>query len=188
MKKRVGKEIYIGVIGTISSGKGTVAHYISQKYGLKHIIMSDFLRKVLRKRGIAINRESLRHWQSYIRRKYCKGNLSICTLEDIQKQNLKRVVIDGIRRPKQAKLLKKKLNIKIIFVDAPLEIRFRRAKLRQRRGYVRTFEEFKKQDKKEIKIFKMNKTKKYADFKIINDKGKKDTYKKVDKVMKRILV
>ena len=45
MKKR----LFIGVTGTIASGKGTIADYIEKKYGLKQITMSNFLRHIDRK-------------------------------------------------------------------------------------------------------------------------------------------
>lgn len=50
----------IGITGTIGAGKGTVVEYLAAKYGFKHYSVRDFLTEEIERRGLPINRDSMR--------------------------------------------------------------------------------------------------------------------------------
>jgi len=184
-KKR--QKVVIGLMGTIASGKGTVADFLVKRYGFKRIIMGNLVRAEARKLKLKPTRENLHNLQARIRAK--KPHYFINkVIERIRKSKWQRWVVDGLRNPDQAALLKKTFNAKIIFIDAPVEIRWKRAKKRGRSYEAReSLKEFIEREKEENKIFNFHITKRYADFKLINCKGKRDLYEKIKKIIRKIL-
>lgn len=175
----------IAVIGTMSSGKGVFSKYLTKKYGFQHITMSNILRGIAESKGIKPTRKNLEKLQTKLRANN-KAFLVDEVVKKIEQSKKKKFVIDGARHPIQVAKLKKMFNAKVIFVDANPEIRFERMKKRARPGDPTTLAEFKRLEVKENKIFNFNKTKKYADFKIINDGSEKELYKKVDKLIEKL--
>jgi|GEM_PF-493623 len=175
----------IGILGPIGSGKGTAARYLTKKYKYKIINMGNIVRAIARKEHIKPIRKNLEKLQIKYSKKYGKD---FVIGKAIEKANLSRkpVILDGIRKPIQARLAKQKLKAKLILVDASPEIRFKRLKKRRRAGFSKTFQEFKKIDSAENKIFAFSKTKKYADYFIYNDKGERYLYKELSLLMKKL--
>ncbi len=171
----------IAVVGNISSGKDLVSRYIQKKYHFKHVHMGNIVRELAEKRKIPLTRKNLRETQEMYHKKY--GDDYVINLAMKKAGKYKKVVISGIRTPVQIKIPKKK-GAKIILVQAKQELRFKRAKLRKRKNYSRTFKEMEKQ---ENKFFNLKKTFSYADFIITNNGTKKQLLMKVDKIMKKIL-
>lgn len=174
-------------MGTIGSGKSIITNFLVKNYKFKSIIMGNLVRAEARKRGIIANRENLHNLQAKLRKKN-KYYFINKVIDKINKSKQDRWVIDGLRNPEDAILIKKKFNAKIIFVDAPPILRWKRI-IKRGRSYEKniTFKDFLKKEKKEDKIFNFNITKKYADYKIINDSTKKELYKKIKEIINSIL-
>lgn len=201
-----GKLIYIGLSGTNLAGKGVTRAYIEKKYGASSISFSDILREELTKRGKAINRENLIKIGNELRKKNGANFIAkkiVEIIESIKKEGVKEVnsifVIDSIRNPAEVKELKKNLNKNnekffLIFIDAPIKIRYERSKKRKREGEERTtFEEFIKIDKTETnqrKRYESNimRCKDLADYSIINDGSFDDLYAKIDDIVNKIRI
>jgi len=172
----------IGVLGTIGSGKGTIADFL-KNYGYKKINMGNLVRAEARKRKIKSTRENLHNLQLRLRKNnpYYFINKVI---EKINKSKYDKWVVDGLRNPEDAKMLKKVFNAKIIFVDAPVELRWERIRKRRRGKEAKiSLKDFIRVEKEENKIFKFNITKRYADIKIINDSTKEELYEKIKKIL-----
>ena len=181
------KKIVIGIIGTIASGKGTIAKYLVKKHGFKHIVMGNLVRAIARKKGIKPTRENLHNLQAKYRAKdpayFIKKAIAKINMQKHQKW-----VVDGLRNPEDARELKKVFDAKIIFVDAPVKLRWERARKRRRGKEAKeSLKDFIKIEKQENKIFHFDITKKYADFKIINAGSKKQIYSKIEKILKKII-
>ncbi|MEM2707696.1 MAG: nucleoside monophosphate kinase [Candidatus Pacearchaeota archaeon] len=177
------KKLVIGIIGTIGSGKGTLAKFLVDNYNFRSIVMGNLVRAEARKRKIKATRETLHNLQAKLRKKN-KYYFINKVIDKIEKSKYGRWVVDGLRNPEDALMLKKKFNAKIIFVDAPIILRWKRT-IKRGRSYEKnlSFEEFLKKEKEEKKIFRFNITKKYADYKIFNDKSKREFYKKIKKII-----
>ena len=176
----------ISVIGTIGSGKDTVAKFFMKHYKFKKITMSDFLRQIEKHRKLKPTRANLRKLQYEIRQRYGEDILMDMLLSEIVERNLKNVVVAGLRTPQQIDFAKKKLNSKIMFVDAKPETRFVRLKKRARQGDPLDYEKFLHEDSVENAMFNLNIGKKKADFFLDNSKDQKFLEKQLKKIAKKL--
>ncbi len=174
----------VGILGPAGSGKGTAAGFFSKKLKYKSITMSDVLRVIARKKKIPPTRANLEKIQSEYRKKY--GN------DFVAKETIKKIkgkgpfVLDGLRTGADIKLIKKKMGAKIILVNAPPKIRFKRLKKRRRTGFPKTLKEFQKMEAREDKEFKFKQRFKSADYKVGNAKTKKELYLQLNKLLPKL--
>lgn len=172
-------------MGKMGSGKGFAAKYLARKYGYRVIVMGNFVRTLARKEHLKPTRENLEKLQ----KKYSSIYKHDYVIEKaIEKAILIKspVILDGIRKPIQAKLAKQKLKAVLIDIDAKPRIRFERMKSRRRADFPKTLDEFRKIEAKEEKVFSINKALKQADYVIDNDDGKPKLYRDIDSLMRRI--
>ncbi len=189
MKKLKFKPKVIGVAGTVSCGKDTVADYFVEKYGFKKIVLGDFLRQEAIRRGHKVNRDYLRKLQYILKKEYGRDYLMKKVVEIINKKDhirMLNIVIVGLRAPEETRLAKEKLKAKIIFVDADPFIRYKRAKSRRRKGFAKTYEQFLHEEALENAAFDFHKTIKMANFKIDNSGTIKKTYQDTEKIAKKL--
>lgn len=175
----------IGVFGPAGGGKGFASKYIAKKYHYKIINMGDLVRALARKEHLKPTRENLEKLQA----KYSKYGKDFVIGRALEKASQMKcpVIFEGMRKPIQAELVKKKMNARLILVDANPKIRFERMKERRRTGFSKTLREFNELEKKEEKVFNLKKTFSYADYKVDNSNGEKDLYNQIDKIMKKII-
>lgn len=172
----------IGLIGTIASGKGLISEYLKSK-GFQQIILSDFIKKELEKENKSFSRTNLQDKGNELRNKFGAGILAIKALEGINKEN---VVIDGIRNLAEIDEIKKK-NAIIIGIDAPVEVRWKRYEKGLKEN-IKSYKEFIERDLRDRKEqiehgLQIDQCLEKADFKIINNLGKEDLYRKVERVL-----
>jgi dephospho-CoA kinase len=187
MKKEFKGKFILGVMGPIASGKDTLAEHLKKKYSFKQIGFGDILRAQAKKRKIAPLRKNLRVLQKQLREKYGDCYLENRAEEIILKSKHRKFILSGLRIASESAEAKKQMGTKIILVDADPFIRFERAKKRNRHGDAKTFERFKKEEKKEWKIFNFSKTFKLADYVIHNEGTVEELNKKIDKLMKKLI-
>lgn len=182
------KNILIGVTGYLASGKDTVAEYLVKK-GYKHYSLSDELRGILKAKKILINRDNLRNVANNLRKKIGSDFLAQKLLKKVKKP----AVISSIRSVSEVDALRKKGNFKLIFVAAPIKLRFERLKKRARENDEKlTFKKFLQQEKNE-KSAKSNEQQldqvvKMADYKIINNGSIDDLFIKIELIIEKINV
>ena len=140
----------IGLVGSIASGKGTVAQ-ILKELGWEYYSLSDRIREELTKRDLPITREWLQDMGDELRSKYGEAILAQRTSELIAESPHPKIVVDSIRNPAEIKFLREHLDAKvaIIGVDASPEVRWRRFVERGRNENVKTKEEFLAMDARE---------------------------------------
>lgn len=184
--EKLKRPLVVGIIGPIASGKGAAAKWLVEKYGFKEITLSNFLRQEARKKGKHPSRKYLRKLQAELRIKHGKDFLLQQAIKTIQKRKYEKVVIDGLRQPDECALAKKLLKTKIILIDSNPFIRFSRARKRRRKGFAENYGQFLHQDAIENAIFNFHKTKKLANYKIVNSGSLKSLQKDVDKIAKKI--
>lgn len=135
----------LGLTGTNGSGKGEVASYFVSK-GYAYISLSDLLREELRKRGQIITRDNLIKMGNTLRRRYGADILARRAIKKIKG----RAVIDSIRNPEEVAFLRRQKGFRLIAVDGPVELRFKRAKKRGREESASTLKEFIAKEEEEM--------------------------------------
>lgn len=183
--------IIIGVTGTNASGKDTVAEYLRDKYGFKNYSLSDEIRIELTKRGMDHSRENMITVGNEIREKFEANELAVRAIKRIVADNENKVIVTSIRNPAEVEELRKDFpDFKLIFIDAPIEIRYERSKERGRIGDGESFEDFKAKEARELdggtKGQRLIATSKMADISIINDEDLASLHNKIEKILSKI--
>jgi dephospho-CoA kinase len=175
----------IGLTGTNSAGKGTVAEYLVTK-GFEYFSLSDELRAIMKAEGIPPTRENMIKEGAKVRTEKGVGYFAQLVLGKAGEK----AVVDSIRNAGEINALKKRKGFILLGVDAPLELRFQRSKLRKRAGDGNTLAEFKAKQEKEMKGCggeqNLSDCMKLADFTIINDSTKEKLYKKLDVLLEHV--
>jgi len=135
----------IGLTGTNAAGKGEVALYLEAK-GYRVFSLSDTIREHLRKRGQEATRDNLIAAGNALRRRYGADVLARRILKRVRG----RAVIDSIRNSREVAYLRKQPGFVLAAVDAPVELRFRRALKRGRQESAATLEEFAAKERLEL--------------------------------------
>ncbi len=135
----------IGLTGTNGSGKGEAAAYFQNK-GFAYFSLSDLIRNELQKEEKEVTRDNLIQKGNQLREKYGPDILAKWALEKVKD----RAVIDSIRNPFEVEFLRKYGNFILLAIDAPVELRYERAKRRGREESASTVEEFIQKEKEEM--------------------------------------
>ncbi len=178
----------IGLTGSLAAGKGVVAEFL-KKRGFVYLSLSDELRDYLKGGKIEITRENLQNWGNKLREE--KGNAVLARMvsERIVSQQLKSVIVDGIRNPGEVNYLRENLkSFFLVSVDAPKEVRFERMRERNRESDPKTLKDF-------LMVDAMDKGKgeeksgqqvgacmKLAKFVLINDGSLEEVERKIEKL------
>ncbi len=178
------KSMIIGLTGSFCAGKDTAAEYLVKK-GFIHYSLSDAIREEADRRGIKKTRENLQKLGNELREKYGNAVLAERALETFKDQ--KDYVVNSIRHPAEINALRKRPDFFLINIHAPAKLRFERMKARNREEDPKTFKEFLKLEKKESQIKgpgqQLKKCQKMAKITIIHDKGFKELYNKLDRLV-----
>jgi dephospho-CoA kinase len=179
-------KLILGVVGEKLAGKDTVAKYIQQKTGAFHIKFSNLLDEILTILDMPISRRNEIDLGLGLRDIFGPEVLYKALKKRVLETDKDIAIVNGIRMDEQEKVIKE-LGAKIIYVTAPVEIRFERYKQRQEKtdDAVMNFEQFKEQENEltEVGIPELGKR---ADFKIENTGSLKELYTKVDDIIDKI--
>ncbi len=181
----------IGITGTNASGKDTVAEYLVQKYGFKNYSLSDEIRFELTKRGLEHTRDNMIRVGNEIRENFDANELAIRTVKRIKEDGFEEVTITSIRNPAEIEEIKKNFsNFKLIFVDAPIELRYERSMSRGRVGDGESLADFSAKEALEMdggeKGQRLIVCSKLADFTITNDGNLEILFEKTEKIISSI--
>ncbi len=141
-------KIIIGLVGEAAAGKGTVAAYLTEKYGAKTLAFSTPMKECVARLHIPLSRENLTKFSELTRQAYGEDLYAHVVAEDAKALPDPMVVVDGIRRPADYANLKELSGFHLIYVTAPVEIRWQRARLRGEKANEAnmTLEDFKKEE------------------------------------------
>lgn len=142
----------VGITGPFGSGKSTAAKYFESK-GFKKITLSYFLEEEAKKRGFRkITRKILQDIGNELREKYGKGILIKKTFQYIEKNKIRKAVIDGIRNfGELVELAKRADKFILLAILSNRKIRFERVKKLRNREKL-TLSSFKKLDQRDLGI------------------------------------
>jgi cytidylate kinase len=135
----------IGVAGTLASGKDSIAHYLSEHYGYTHPSTSELVRNIAMKTRGSVERDVLYEVAEQQRREHgADVFVQMCL------QSPRPTIITGLRSLGEAKTIKAAGGV-LVFVDAPLELRYKRMISRDRDLETQlTLDEFKAREQKEL--------------------------------------
>jgi dCMP deaminase len=178
----------IGLTGRNAAGKGEVARYLREK-SFDYHSLSDILRAEIRSRGEKPTRETLIAVGNELRRQYGPGVLAERTLAKLEPD--RHYVIDSIRNPAEVSAFRSSgLPFKLIFVDAPVELRFERAVSRGREGEAMDLEKFKETENREVAgephSQNLLDVESMADIKLINDGPLSQLFTRIEDSLQRL--
>ncbi|MEI6123279.1 MAG: AAA family ATPase [Bacteroidota bacterium] len=182
--------IIIGITGTLGAGKGTIVDYLVRNHGFVHFSVREYLVKEITLRGLRVNRDNMvlvanelraAHYPSYI----------VEQLYNIALQNQRSCVIESIRTPGEAEMLKTKGNFYLFAVDADAELRYHRISLRASETDHVSFDTFIENEKREMTSEDPNKQNlkkciEMADYVLLNNGCIDDLYNELIVVLNKI--
>lgn len=140
----------LGITGTFQSGKDTVAILLGwKKYSCSDIIREECVRRGL---SIDVNQNLIDVGDDLRKSSNDAGFLAKKAIERIQKDNVSHALIVSIRTPAEVLAIKNAPNVdfRLLVLDAPIELRFQRARMTERFVNM-SFDEFKSQEDKQLK-------------------------------------
>jgi dephospho-CoA kinase len=134
----------IGLAGTFASGKYTVSHVLERDFGYTHVSTSEIVRAKARQLHGSIERPVLQETATELRRVLGPGALVLEGLKHEQP-----LIISGLRSLGEAKEIKSAGGV-LVFIDAPIEVRYERMRARDRDAETElTLDEFAANEQKE---------------------------------------
>jgi dephospho-CoA kinase len=137
--------ICVGLTGPNASGKGEVSRFLGE-LGFIQRSLSDVVRQEATRQGLDHSRESLIKIGTWLREQFGPGVLAERILPLLGDRN----VVDSIRNPGEIQVLRRLPGFLLLGVDAPIQIRFERSRLRARTGDGETLEEFARKESLEL--------------------------------------
>lgn len=176
----------IGLTGTFGAGKDAASEYLEKK-GFEHYSTADILREEAAKRELNAERETLRQLKNQLAETEGDDYLA---KKAVERAKSDKVVISAIRSVGEVDYLKSLADFTLIFVDAPIEIRFERIKNRRRAGEEKlTLESFKEKEMLEMSgasSQRIDYAKEKADYLVDNSGSLGEFHQKIDQILEKI--
>lgn len=136
--------VIIGLTGTNSAGKGeALAFFVSRGYAA--FSLSDIIRDELRRQGKTVTRDNMIRTGNLLRRQGGPDVLARRAMDRVAGAT----VIDSIRNPREIEYFRARSRFTLLAIDAPIEIRYRRALARGRDESASGLEEFRAKEAEE---------------------------------------
>ena len=180
----------IGITGTNSSGKDTVAA-ILKEVGFESFSCSDAIREELKKLDFLESRENLIALGNELRETLGMGIWAKKCLRLIIRYASTKATVSSIRHPAEIEELRKASDFVLLAVDAPPKLRYIRKQARAREGDLAPYAEFLASESKEMggsgANQQIHKCMGQADYTITNDGTEEELKGKVLRVLDKIL-
>lgn len=134
----------VGLTGPNAAGKGEAAQVLSAR-GYAVYSLSDVVRDHARQLGLDQGRETLIRLGQELRREEGPGVLARRILPRLAQA----AVVDSIRSPAEVEVLRTVAGFRLLGIDAPIEVRWRRAVDRGREGDTPALDTFRQREARE---------------------------------------
>lgn len=124
------EKIIIGLVGEAASGKGTVANFLVEKYGASTHTFSKSMKDCAARLYLPLTRENLSKFSTLTRAAYGEDLYARVVAKDCETDDHTVIVVDGIRLVADMDALKNFAGFHLIYVTAPVELRWQRARAR----------------------------------------------------------
>ncbi len=172
----------IGLTGTNGSGKGEAAAFF-KTHGYSYFSLSDIIRIELTQEGREATRDNLIQKGNQLRKKQGADTLARRVIDQVTGNS----VIDSIRNLSEVEYLRAQESFILLAIDAPVEIRYERVKLRGRNESATTLEEFIAKEEEEMtqreKGQQLKACMDAADYRVTNEGSLDDFFKKLEKFL-----
>ena len=179
----------IAFVGLPLSGKSTACE-VAREMGVPIVVMGDVVREEAIKRNLELTDENLGKIAIELRKKEGMDAIAKRCIPKIREALKEKgvVVIDGIRSVEEVLRFKNTFgdDFVLIGIEAPLEKRFERAKLRGREDDVKSLEELKVRDERELS-FGLKKAMEMADFTVENTGTIDDFKEKIRAILSKMI-
>jgi len=169
----------VGLTGPNASGKSEVAAHLGRR-GFAYHSLSDVVREEAARRGLPPEREHLIKIGNDLRRGEGPATLARRIASRLQGRD----VVDSIRNPAEVAALRALRGFKLLGVDAPVEVRFERARRRARAGDGDTLAEFTRREAQENtadpSAQQLQTTLALADARLVNGGSLDELFRQVD--------
>jgi len=182
--------IIIGITGTLGAGKGTIVDYLVNEKKFIHFSVRAYITKEIVARGLEINRDNMVLVANELRALHSPAYI----VEQLYKEALvsgKNCIIESIRTPGEAELLKQKGGFFLFAVDAQPALRYHRIILRASETDFISYEIFLENEKREMNSDDPNKQNlkkciEMADYFFENNGNINELHSKIALVLKKI--
>jgi dephospho-CoA kinase len=123
-----------GIAGPIAAGKTTIATLLRDRYGYSVLSFGEMITALAKERELPELRRNLQVLSEQLIDNAGYAGLLHALLQKMDSNKLQ--VVDGIRHPAVAALLRERFgaHFTLVYVDAPLETRYRRGNIRAKFG------------------------------------------------------
>ena len=180
-------KLVIGLVGEKGSGKETFGNLLQGLLPDKMIVRirsSDILAETLALWDLPKTRANLQNLAIIMDKQFGDGSVSHAVNLRINQTQADIVLFDGVRWATDVEVIRSFPKHKLVYITAPLKLRFDRLKLRKEKTYEETtsFAQFLKEEeaKNELDIPKIGSK---ADFKILNDGSLDELKAKVEEFL-----
>jgi len=141
-------KIIIGLVGEAAAGKGTVAAFLNEKYSASTHTFSKAMKDCVARLYIPLSRENLTKFSTLTREAYGQDLYARVVAKDCEADENTLIVVDGIRLEADMAALKDFPGFHLIYVTAPVELRWQRARNRGEKAgeSEMSLEDFKKEE------------------------------------------
>jgi len=180
-------KIVIGLVGEVSSGKGTSAAYLKERYGAGTVRFSNMLRDVLRRLYLPDIRRNLQILSASLRREFGEDIMAKVIAEDARRASSALVAADGVRRPDDIAYLMASGTFFLVALDVEARTRYERIKARGENldDAIKTWEEFIAQGNEEPEQ-KIRELMAGANFHVNNNGSIAELHKQLDEIMRTL--
>ena len=177
--------IAIGLTGKYCSGKTAVCDYLRSK-SFEYRSLSDELRKILAKEGLAPTRENMINRGNELRQRHGNSYLAGLAAEGLAGD--RNYIIDSLRNPEEITELGKNPNFHLWNIDASEEMRFERIIRRKREGDPKTLTDFRAFEARESGSEnssgqQLDECAKMAEHRVENNGSLAELYGKIDSIL-----
>ena len=154
-KRQPRRPLIIVFVGEKLAGKEIASHYLRHRHKFASYRFSKILVDLLDRLHLPVTRVNEMNLVGGLRERFGGGVLAEVIKAEISKRKERRVVIDGLRHPAELEVLKSLPGFLLVYLTAPLELRFRRARTRGEKVGERTFTlaDFKREEKLPTEVF-----------------------------------
>ncbi|MDD5626648.1 MAG: AAA family ATPase [Patescibacteria group bacterium] len=124
------QKFIVGLTGEKLAGKGTTAAYLAEKYNAVVFRFSQILDEVLKKLYLPITRENEIKLGLSLRQNFGDDILAKTLFQDVKDEKADLIIVDGMRFREEAEMFSQLDNFILVYITAPIKIRFERMKNR----------------------------------------------------------
>lgn len=178
---RTPKRSVVVLVGEPLAGKEIASQYLVRRHHFVSFRFSKILNDILARLRLPISRPNQTALANALRERFGGGILAEVIKQEIERGRHARVVIDGMRNPAEYEILKRVSGFLLVYLTAPLAVRYQRVHARREKVGEHRFslEDFKRDEKLPNELF-IGKLGRKAKVKIVNDASVAELYRRLE--------